>query len=41
MCLMQTNYRAVIETEAYSEQCQTFKMGRFAKRIMAECRRAT
>ena len=36
MCLMQhiasgncTNYWAVIETNAYSEHCQTFKMERF------------
>ena len=27
-----TNYRAVIETEAYSEHCQTSKMECFAKR---------
>ena len=31
-----TNYWAVIETETYSEHCQTFKM----ERIMPECRRA-
>ena len=30
-------YRAVIEAESYSEHCQSFKMERFAKRIMPEC----
>ena len=28
----------MIETGTYSEHCQTFKMKRFAKRIMPECR---
>ena len=44
MCLMQyiakghcTNYLEVIETDAYSEHCQTFKMERFAERILSEC----
>ena len=36
-----TNYRAVIETEAYSEHYQTFKMEHFAKRIIPECRHET
>ena len=36
-----TNYWVVIETEAYLGHCQTFKMERFAKRIMPECSRAT
>ena len=47
MCLMQstgqghcTNYWAAIETEMHSENCQTLKMGQFAKRIMCECRHA-
>ena len=30
------NYWAVAGTETYSEHCQTFKMERFAKRIMNE-----
>ena len=30
-----------METETYSEHYQTFKMQRFAKRIMTECRSAT
>ena len=45
MCLMQyiakdhcTNYREVIESEAYLEYCQTFKMDCFEKRIMPEYR---
>ena len=48
LCLMQhitqgvfTNYWAVAEKETYSEYCQTFKMERFAKTIMPECRCAT
>ena len=32
-----TNYRAVIKTELYSEDCETFKVGIFAKRIVPEC----
>ena len=32
-----TNYWAVIETGVYSENCETFKMGFFAKRIVPEC----
>ena len=31
------NYWEDIETEAYSEHCQTFKMEWLAKRIMADC----
>ena len=33
-----TNYWAVIETDMYSKYCQTFKIERFAKRTMSECR---
>ena len=36
-----TNYWVVIKTEAYSEHCQTFKMERFAKIVMTECKCAT
>ena len=32
-----TNYRAVIETELHSEDCETFKLGLFATRIVPEC----
>ena len=48
MCVMQytasgrwTNYLTIIETEAYSKHCQTFKIERFSNRIMPECRHAT
>ena len=48
MCLMKyrakghfTNYWTVIAVLAYLEHCQTFKMERFAKRIMSECRYTT
>ena len=48
MCLMQyialdhcTTYCAVTETEKYSEHCQKFKIERFTKRIMPECRCTT
>ena len=34
------NYSAVIKTWVYSENGQTFKMVRFAKRMMRECRQA-
>ena len=44
MCLMQyiaqghcTNCWAVIEIDTYSEHCQTFKMERFAERIIPKC----
>ena len=33
--------RVLIEHSEYSEHYQTFKMERFAKRIVSECRRAT
>ena len=36
-----TNYWAGIETDMHSEHCETFKMERFAKRIIPECRCAT
>ena len=36
-----TNYWAVIETETYSEHCQTFKTERSAKIIIPECTCAT
>ena len=29
-----------LSTEVYSQHCQTFKMERFATRIVSECRRA-
>ena len=45
ICLMQyivegycTNYWIVIDTKVYPEHCQTFKMERFAKTIIPECR---
>ena len=48
MCLIQyiasghcTNYWAVIETDAYSEHCQSFKIERFARRILLEYRCTT
>ena len=36
-----TNYWEVIEIDTYSGDGQTFKMTRFAKRIMPDCRCAT
>ena len=36
-----TNYWEVIEIDTYSGDGQTFKMARFAKRIMPDCRCAT
>ena len=49
MCLLQymsytghcTNYGAVIIKQECSEHCQTFKMERFTKRILPECRLTT
>ena len=32
-----TSYWAVVEAEAYSEYCHTFKMEHFAKTIVPEC----